>query len=113
VTDKRIASRWLLSGAVFLLSSALADQPATPPTGQLPEPHPDLPRGYVQLGPTGAVPSVDEPAFVPASEAEIKDDAWVLGVVVGGQARAYSLNLLNHHGVVNDRIGDTSFAAVW
>ena len=48
-----------------------------------------------------------------ADEAEIPDDAWVLGVAVGGEARAYSLNLLNHHEVVNDRIGEHAFAAVW
>ncbi len=48
-----------------------------------------------------------------ASEAEISDDAWVLGVVIGGQPKAYSLNLLNRHEVVNDHSGDTAFAAVW
>ena len=47
------------------------------------------------------------------SEAEIKPRSWVLGVVIDGQARAYSLNLLHEHDVVNDTIGDTNFAAVW
>jgi hypothetical protein len=37
----------------------------------------------------------------------------VLGVVIDGQARAFSLNLLNHHEVVNDQIGQTPYAAVW
>jgi hypothetical protein len=37
----------------------------------------------------------------------------VLGVEVEGVAKAYSLNLLNHHEVVNDRSGDTAYAAVW
>jgi hypothetical protein len=41
------------------------------------------------------------------------DDAWILGVEIDGEARAYSLNLLNSHEVVNDRIGERSFAAVW
>jgi hypothetical protein len=50
---------------------------------------------------------------VTAAEAEIPGDAWVLGVVVDGEARAYSLNLLNRHEIVNDRVGDKSFAAVW
>jgi hypothetical protein len=49
---------------------------------------------------------------VPAAEADLPDDAWVLGVVLGGEARAYSLNLLNRHEVVNDRIGERSVAAV-
>jgi len=34
-------------------------------------------------------------------------------VEIDGQARAYSLNLLNRHEVVNDQIGGKSFAAVW
>ena len=47
------------------------------------------------------------------SAADDETDAWVFGVEVSGVARAYSLNLLNHHEVVNDRVGDTAFAAVW
>lgn len=73
----------------------------------------DLPPGVEQILPRGRIAAVFEPRFVPAAEAEISDDAWVLGVVVDGQARAYSLNLLNRHEVVNDQIGEQKFAAVW
>ena len=73
----------------------------------------DLPAGVEQIIPRGAIPAIVDPQFVPASKARISDDAWVLGVVVEGQARAYSLNLLNHHEIVNDKVGNTSFAAVW
>lgn len=71
------------------------------------------PPGVEQLLPRGRIAAVFQPTFVSASEAEIADDAWVLGVAVDGEARAYSLNLLNAHEVVNDRIGERSFAAVW
>ena len=73
----------------------------------------ELPQGVEQIIPRGRIAAIFEPRFVTASEAEISDDAWVLGVEIDGQARAFSLNLLNRHEVVNDRIGDTSFAAVW
>ncbi len=73
----------------------------------------ELPPGVEQILPRGAIAAVVEPRFVTAGEAEIPDDAWVLGVTMGGEARAYSLNLLNEHEVVNDRIGDQPFAAVW
>jgi hypothetical protein len=43
----------------------------------------------------------------------LPDDAWVLGVAVDGTAKAYSLNLLNRHEVVNDKTGETAYAAVW
>ncbi len=73
----------------------------------------DPPPGVEQILPRGRIAAVFEPRFVPAAEAEISPDAWILGVEIDGQARAYSLNLLNRHEVVNDRIGDQPFAAVW
>jgi len=72
-----------------------------------------LPAGVEQIIPRGQIAAVFEPEFVSAAEAEIADDAWVLGVMIEGQAKAYSLNLLNRHEVVNDQSGDTAFAAVW
>lgn len=71
------------------------------------------PPGVEQLLPRGRIAAVFEPVFVPAEEAKITDDAWILGVEIDGEARAYSLNLLNRHEIVNDRIGERSFAAVW
>jgi carotenoid cleavage dioxygenase-like enzyme len=73
----------------------------------------DLPPGVEQLLPRGRIAAVTEPEFVTAAEAEISDDAWVLGVAINGEAKAYSLNLLNRHEVVNDRFGDLPVAAVW
>ena len=73
----------------------------------------DRPEGYEQILDRGRIASVDAPTYVTAAEAEIPDDAWILGAVIEGQPFAYSVNLLNAHEVVNDRIGDTSFAAVW
>lgn len=73
----------------------------------------DLPPGVEQIIPRGRIAAVFDPKFVPADEAEISDDAWILGIELDGQPHAYSLNLLNRHEVVNDRIGETAFAAVW
>jgi hypothetical protein len=72
-----------------------------------------LPPEFQQIVPRGRIASVDSPRFVPAREAKLSPEAWVFGVLVDGQARAYSLNLLNRHEIVNDRIGDKTFAAVW
>lgn len=73
----------------------------------------DKPEGYRQIIPRGRIAAVNKPTYVPASEAEIRPGSWVLGVIIDGQPRAYSLNLLNAHEVVNDTIGDTNYAAVW
>ena len=107
-----MGSRLIPSGliAAVVALGPLSAQEAPAP---LPEPHPDLPESFRQLIPRGRSPAIDEPRFVRAAEAAIADDAWVLGVVIAGQAKAYSLNLLNRHEVVNDRFGDLPIAAVW
>lgn len=97
---------WILLFAVLLgppLNSAAATQQSSG----------DLPSGFEQILPRGRIAAIRNPVFVSAEEAEIADETWVFGVVIDGQARAYSLNLLNHHEVVNDQVRDHSFAAVW
>jgi hypothetical protein len=71
------------------------------------------PPGFKRYLPRGRIPALDEPRFVKAADAQLPDDAWVLGVVLNGQARAYDLNLLTRHEVVNDRFGEQPVAAVW
>jgi hypothetical protein len=72
-----------------------------------------VPAGVEMLMARGGIPAIFEPEFVPAADAEIPDDAWVFGVEIGGVAKAYSLNLLNHHEVVNDESAGQPFATVW
>lgn len=69
--------------------------------------------GFQQLLPRGAIAALVDPEFVPAAEAEMPDDAWILGFAHGGEAYAYDLNILNSHEVVNHRIAGSSYAAVW
>ena len=97
-----IDSLRLLAGALLATATAAGAEPPA-----------ELPPEFEQIIPRGRIASVDAPQFVTAGEAEIPDDAWILGVAVGGEARAYSLNLLNHHEVVNDSVGGHAFAAVW
>lgn len=98
---------WMLAAVVAIVAASSQERP------RLPKPHPDLPDDFRQLLPRGRIASVDQPEFVSAAEAEIPGDAWVLGVVHDGQAKAYSLNLLNRHEVVNDELGGRPIAAVW
>ena len=92
-----------------LIGMTAAGAMAEAPTVAADEPPP----GVEQLLPRGRIAAVLDPQFVTAAEAELPDDAWVFGVVVDGVAKAYSLNLLNRHEVVNDRTGETAYAAVW
>ena len=63
--------------------------------------------------PRDAIPAIKNPEFVPAEEAGLDDHEPVVGITINGESRAYSLYLLNHHEIVNDRIGDTAFAVTW
>ncbi len=91
---------------VFFFAAMAAITSFQEPEGQEPE-------GFERLLPRGQIAAISEPTYVPASEANLPPRAWVLGAVIDGQARAYSLDLLNSHEIVNDRIGETNFAAVW
>jgi len=110
---RKLVTSLALGSAVLALAFALGFPALAQGRPRLPKPHPDLPDAFRQVLPRGRIAAVDRPRFVPAAEAEISDDAWVLGVAEGGQAKAYSLNLLNHHEVVNDEIGGRPIAAVW
>jgi hypothetical protein len=68
-----------------------------------------------QLLPVGAISAIDDPEFVSGAEAELQMRAEepVLGVVIGGEARAYSLWQLDAHEIVNDEIAGSAIAATW
>lgn len=64
--------------------------------------------------PKDAIPAIDQPTFVSADRATfVGADEPVIGVVVGGDARAYPTWLLNAHEIVNDRIGGRAIAVTW
>ena len=71
------------------------------------------PQNFEQVIPRGRIASIDQPVFVEAAAAKVLPESWVLGVMIEGQARAFSLAVLNSHEIVNDSIGDTNYAAVW
>lgn len=98
---------WATAIVLVMLTEALGGAPRAQTTDAPP------PDGVQQILPRGEIPAVFDPEFVPAADAEIPADAWVLGVAIDGVAKAYSLNLLNQHEVVNDRFGEHVLAAVW
>ncbi|MBD3328775.1 DUF3179 domain-containing protein [Candidatus Peregrinibacteria bacterium] len=58
------------------------------------------------------IPSIDDPKFVSAAEADeyLDDDDWVIGLERSGVVRAYPLNILNWHEIINDKVGDEPIA---
>lgn len=118
-------SAWLrlLAVALLLVAAGCGGEPPAPGPGQ-PGAHapasaqsvpPAAPApGEPRLGPYARSQfyiehdlflAADDPRTVPAPEASfLRDSDEVLGLVVGGQARAYPVTMLSYHHVVNDVI---------
>lgn len=64
--------------------------------------------------PKDAIPAIDRPRFVPATQATfVADEEPVIGLVAGDDARAYPTWLLNAHEIVNDHMGGRAIAVTW
>jgi len=75
------------------------------------------------------IPSIDDPVFVSPDDPRLtdlpkspyrrderpknNDEIMVIGYVKGGDARAYPVGLLDHHELVNDRIGGKPVTVGW
>ncbi len=53
--------------------------------------------------PRDGIPSIDAPEFKQVSQANIENDARILGVYYNGIAKAYPINIPNFHEIVNDQ----------
>jgi len=52
------------------------------------------------------IPSIDAPKFLKGSETLLDRNARILGVYENGIAKAYPINILNYHEIVNDHFGN-------
>ncbi len=69
--------------------------------------------GLIQYRAKDAKPAIIKPDLISGAEALIAPGTKVIGVFLGGEARAYPLFILNNHQVVNDQIGDVPISASW
>jgi len=64
--------------------------------------------------PKDGIRSIDAPVFIPvAEETAIPDTEPVIGLLLGGEARAYPLRYLMFHEIVNDVIGEVPVAVTF
>ena len=101
----KIAILLLVSPLGFGLLAAQSEDPTLQALKSLP--------GFEKLLPKGRIAAISDPQFVKATEAQMPDDAWIIGVFDGTTAKAYDINLLNRHEIVNDFIGDKPIATTW
>lgn len=71
----------------------------------------------IQVVPRDAFPVFDHPEFVAADMAEKKgyvhDRDPVIGVVIGGEAKAYPIRTMGIHELGNDTLGGIPIAVSW
>jgi hypothetical protein len=75
-----------------------------------------VPRNEILSGgpPKDGIPAILDPKFVTPAEVDfLRDSDAVIGVEVGGAARAYPIRILNWHEVVNDTVGGQSIAVTF
>jgi hypothetical protein len=114
--------------AVWLLVACggQVKEPNPTPVGSLPEataaPSPtatqtDPEEEYrlITLYPPDATRAIDEPEFYDSLRADLEyaPDELVLGVAINGEARAYPVDLLAQHEIVNDVVGGQPIAVTY
>ena len=65
--------------------------------------------------PPDGIPSIDNPKFITVPEAEefLEDSDLVAGLNINGDIRAYPLQILVWHEIVNDKVGETPVAVTY
>lgn len=102
-----------------LLATILAAAQGAPPTTEpllLPDTLAEYREARMRGGPVkDGIPSIDEPQFQPAGDADgsLDDEDLVIGVYIDGEARAYPQHILVWHEIVNDRVGDEAIAVTY
>lgn len=60
------------------------------------------------------IPSLTSPEFIKALDADyMKETDKVIGVTIGGKAKAYPVKILSWHEAVNDAMGPVKFLVTW
>lgn len=83
------------------------DEPDSVPDGSL------RPGQFSQVLPREAIRPIYKPEFTTADRSALQDDELVLGVAIGGEARAYSVSVLNSRELVNDIVGGVPIIVTW
>lgn len=83
--------------------------------------HPDFPTALIDPAdlvsggpPPDGIPPIDDPQFAPASEITwLDDDEPVLSLTVGEETRAYPLQVMTWHEIVNDTVDGVPVAVTY
>lgn len=74
----------------------------------------DFAAGMMSGGPPpDGIPSIDDPRFIPANQADLDPDDKVIGLAYQGVVRAYPQRILVYHEIVNHEIGGENLAVTY
>ena len=90
-----IASPWSATPAAARRLNGFQIDPASVPTGEFERGGP----------PRDGIPALADPERLAAADSPWLDSDWVVGVEIGGEARAYPVAILVWHELVNDELG--------
>jgi hypothetical protein len=73
------------------------------------------PAGYTwnQLLGRDTIRPIYDPEFLSADEVGFDDDELVMGIAIGGEAKAYPVGLLNNREMVNDELAGIPILVTW
>lgn len=73
------------------------------------------PGEMVAVLPKDAIQSIFKPVFISGTEAcaQMTESEKVMGLEINGEYRAYPVNILSVHEIVNDRAGEMPFMVTW
>lgn len=60
-----------------------------------------------------AIPPIYEPTFMSADEVSLQDDELVMGVTLGGEAKAYPVTVMQFRELVNDELAEVPILVSW
>ena len=106
----------LLILALLLAACGQVASPAPiPQETEAPNPGSEVDEEYhwVQLLARDDIAPIYEPEFVPADQAGYSDSELVMGVEIGGEAKAYPIDLLTRREMVNDEMGGIPYLVTW
>ena len=74
----------------------------------------DYKRHSMRAAPRDAFPVLFDPKLTPAAEVtDIDDDEPVIGIAMGGEAKAYPISIMGRHELANDTCGGRPITASW
>ncbi len=125
-------TRLIAAGVLAVVAFAAcvsAEPPTAPPTATSPPPpsatpspaptatEPPLPEidlgRLYQVLETDEIEPIYDPIFEKAGRTRLGDEQLVMGVAIGGEAKAYPISILHIREMVNDEVGGTPVLVTW